>query len=274
MKKPTFASFAAALLLVGTCANSLALEPHESDPAGPSGSNATFETLTIGGQTLRNVSVYGQTSDMIYLRHAGGLLGLRASELDQDTRRLLGYDLQENKGASDRGAFRFGRGDAGDPVEDLAISIGWGSDPFSSLESGMLAGLGLAMLAISAMVGLLIHLLVSFLLRMICRKAGSEPGLMIWLPFLQVFPLLKAAGMSRRWPFAIVGLSVIGTLLAGVSIELALLISLSSSLLALGLWIAWSIKICVARGKNPAWAVLLLLPGFNLVGLIYLAASE
>src|SRR6267378_1299188 len=43
---------------------------------------------------------------------------------------------------------------------------------------------------------LLIHLLFCYCCLLICQKAGQEPGMLIWLPILQVFPLLRAARMS------------------------------------------------------------------------------
>jgi hypothetical protein len=235
--------------------------------------SATFETVTIGGHTLRRATVFERTEEMVYLKHDGGLLGTRVAELDGNTRRLLGYDVPADPVVGE-GSLRLRRTSMEAQAEGMATRLGgwagWGSD----MEEGWGAGLGLLVMGVIVIVGLGVHLFLSGLLRMICRKADSVPGFMIWLPVLQVFPLLKAAGMSRRWPFAIFILSLLGAFLAGFSLELALLISLCSSLLGLGLGIAWSIKICLARGKSPIWAVFLLLPGLNLVGLVYLAASE
>jgi hypothetical protein len=235
--------------------------------------NATFETLTIGGHTLHRATVFERTADMVYLKHDGGLLGTRVAELDGTTRRLLGYDVPADAIVADRSA-RFGRGNWEAQAEEMTAAMGGWANLGPAMEEVWGVGLGRWVLSMMIVVGLVVHLVISGLLRMICHKAGSAPGLMIWLPVLQVFPLLKAAGMSRRWPFAIVILSLLGILLAGSSFELALLISLCSSLLGLGLGIAWSIKICLARGKSPIWAVALLLPGLNFVGLVYLAASE
>jgi hypothetical protein len=235
--------------------------------------HATFETLTIGGHTLYRATVFERTADMVYLKHDGGLLGTRVAELDGTTRRLLGYDVPADAIIAERSP-RFGRGNWEAQAEEMTAAMGGWANLGSAMEEGRGVGLGLWVLGVMVVVGLVVHLFISGLLCMICRKADSAPGFMIWLPVLQVFPLLKAAGMSRRWPFAIVILSLLGTFLAGFSFELALLISLCSSLLGLGLWIAWSIKICLARGKSPIWAVALLLPGLNFVGLVYLAASE
>lgn len=229
----------------------------------------TFETLTVSGQVLRRATVFERAPDMVFLKHDGGLMGVRVADMDEETRWLLGYELKSNEAAAE-GSFRRGRDKAG---EMGAMMRGWAM-PGMDRQEGWAAGIGLVVVGMVGFIALLGHLLVSYLLRMICQKANCSPGFMIWLPVLQVFPLLQAAGMSRRWPFAIVALSLIGILLMGISLELALLISMCSSLLGLGLSIAWSIKICIARGKSPGWAVFLLLPGLNFIGLVYLAASE
>jgi hypothetical protein len=234
----------------------------------------TFETLTVGERTFTGVTVWEQTAEMVYLKHKGGLVGIRVGELDLNTRILLGYEPVTGAEGSLRSGKWSGKDAFGGGAEAFGAALGRLSDSGTPFDPEFAAGFGLAVLGIIFLVGLIVHLLVSYLLRMICRKAGSTPGFLIWLPMFQVFPLLKAAGMSNAWPLGVIALSLAGALSAGTSIELGLLISLSSSLLALGIWIAWSIRICLARGKHPAWAVLLLLPGFNFLGLIYLAASE
>jgi hypothetical protein len=211
---------------------------------------------------------------MVYLKHVGGLVGIRVTELDLNTRILLGYEPVTGTERSQRTGKWFGKGALGGGADAFGAALDRLSESGAPFDPQLTAGFGLAVLGIVLLVGLIIHLLVSYLLRMICRKAGSTPGFLIWLPIFQVFPLLKAARMSNAWPLGVIGLSLAGVLSAGMSVELGLLVSLSSSLLALGIWIAWSIRICIARGKHPAWAVLLLLPGFNFLGLIYLAASE
>jgi hypothetical protein len=269
MKITFMAVLAWAVLTVGVVSAQVEAAEDADAPRADSGT-ATFKTLTFGGRTLRNVTVSERTSSMVYLKHEGGLLGIRVTELDPEARQALGYEAESDMTRSARAGLREGLGNQAD--EWAAAMNRWPErTPFAG-ELG--TGLGLFIFGIAGLIGLGVHLLVSFLLRMICRKADAEPGFLIWVPILQIFPLLKAARMSQRWPLAIVGLSLMGILLAGFSIELALLVSVSSSLLAMGLWIAWSIKICLARGKHPVWAVCLLLPGLNFVGLVYLAAAE
>ena len=62
-------------------------------------------------------------------------------------------------------------------------------------EPGRDAGL---MLEVAAAL-LAIYLFHCLCCSRICKKAGSEPGILVWIPVLQLFPLLRAAGMSGWW---------------------------------------------------------------------------
>jgi apolipoprotein N-acyltransferase len=86
---------------------------------------------------------------------------------------------------------------------------------------------------------------------LICRKAGHPAGLLVWLPALQIFPLLRAAGMSGWWFLAyfVPVLNVVPVIL-------------------------WPLKIAKARGKSVWVGVLLLLPATNLFAFLYLAFSD
>ena len=46
---------------------------------------------------------------------------------------------------------------------------------------------------------LLLYLFHCYCCMLICRKTGKPPGVLVWLPVLQLFPLLRAAGMSAWW---------------------------------------------------------------------------
>ena len=84
----------------------------------------------------------------------------------------------------------------------------------------------------------------------ICTKTGHAPGILIWVPILQLLPLLRAAAMKPIWflAFLIPGLNLLA-------------------------YVVWSFKIAKARSKGPGVALLLLLPILNLIGLAYLGFS-
>src|SRR5207249_4676934 len=52
---------------------------------------------------------------------------------------------------------------------------------------GILAGLGV------------LYLFACYCAMLVCKKVGQEPGVLVWIPILQVFPMLRAAGMSGWW---------------------------------------------------------------------------
>lgn len=147
--------------------------------------------------------------------------------------------------------------------------------PALELTSGLLA---LAVL-------LVFHLFFSFCLKLICVKAGSEPGFAVWLPGLQVIPALRAAGMSLLWLLpTVLCLVVVLSLplvsrfdspaLAGVVFSVVLVWLAVTLILNWLAQIIWCFKITSARGKSILVAILLLLPVLNVLAFLYLAFSS
>jgi len=93
-----------------------------------------------------------------------------------------------------------------------------------------------------------LYLFHSYCCLSICRKCGCEPGAAVWIPLLQIFPLLKAASMSPWWfvCFLVPGINLIAQ-------------------------IVWFIKISQARGKGLGLAMLLIFPLTNPFAALYLA---
>jgi uncharacterized membrane protein YhaH (DUF805 family) len=86
---------------------------------------------------------------------------------------------------------------------------------------------------------------------LICQKTGNPPGVLVWLPVLQLFPLLRAAGMSGWW-FLAYFVPVLN-MVAGI---------------------LWCFTIAKARGKSAWVGLFLLLPVTNLFAFLYLAFSN
>jgi hypothetical protein len=95
-----------------------------------------------------------------------------------------------------------------------------------------------------AVLGLL-YLFFCYCSMLICKKTGQEPGVLVWIPIIQTFPLLKAAGMSAWW-FLLVPVATI----------------------------CWCVKICRARGKSSWLGLFLLLPVTNVFTYLYLAFAD
>ena len=98
---------------------------------------------------------------------------------------------------------------------------------------------------------LVVWLLGCYCLKRICEKCGAEPGILIWIPIFNLFPMLQAAGLSG-W------------------LILLFFVPLVNFVMALVMWV----KICQARGKSALLVILLFVPFLNLLFIPYLAFSE
>ncbi len=194
-----------------------------------------------------NVTVTLRTPRDVHIRHDRGIGNIDLVDLDDETKEALGYEVESKDDAASGG------GAVGMPAEWLDAlqragsgQLADGQLPFempTAVSSGLLVGV--------LVVGLVFHLFFSYCARLICIKTGNEPGIMVWLPVLQIFPLFRAAGMSGWW---FLGMFV--------------------PVLNLVVQILWCINIVKARGKHVIWAILLILPLTNLVAFIYLAFSD
>jgi hypothetical protein len=255
--------------LVALCAT-LSFLGRAATPAGPAevaaaleaaGGEVTelrrFDAFTVWGETFTNVIVLSSSSaSNIFLRHERGLAGFSVKNLDNPTLRRLGVEV------------------ASVPVEEPRMPTG---------ELVAVAGIvnpsGLMTWVVVTLGGLVLlgggfYVYTCYVLRLICVKAQAQPGIAIWLPFLQLMPLLRAAKMSRWW---MVGLGVFSAGCGYAQVQwpgFALAFDAASALSGLALWGVWAVRICQARQKHLGVAFLLLLPGVNYLALLYLAASR
>ena len=108
---------------------------------------------------------------------------------------------------------------------------------------------GAAVLFLGLLIGL--YAFVCHCLERICRKAGQQPGVLIWIPVAQSIPLLRVAQMPL-WTLVLLFVPIANLVL---------------------LFTVWA-KICSALGKSPWLVVLLLIPIANLGLIVYLAFGE
>ena len=204
-----------------------------------------FESLTVGIETYSNVTVTTKTRTDVFISHARGIANLKVRDLDEAAQLKLGYELPK-------------------PVEPLkkrlALPKSLSLDPVQMREMEekltgeareRLKTVGPAMIAAVAGVLLALHLLFCYLCRLVCIKANSPPGVLIWIPIAQLLPLLRAAGMSPVW-----------------------MVAMFLPLLNLVGAIVWAHNISKARGKGVWTTVGLCLPVFNIVAFLYLALSD
>jgi len=207
--------------------------------------------LKIGTDSFTNVTVYQMTSTDIFVRHERGFGNAKISNLDDPTLQLLGLKtimVAEKTGDSNApnavAVQKLKSALAAQDVKlppNLAAALGFVSKlkPTPQLLAGALTIMVIG------------YLFSCFVLKKVCVNAGSEPGVMIWLPILQAFPLLRAARIPAFW-FIIL-------LIPGLNLLAHIL---------------WSLRISRACGKGTLVGVLLILPVTNIFALLYLAFSS
>jgi hypothetical protein len=219
----------------------------------------SFDVIQIGTRAYTNVTVTTKAKNYIFIVHAAGMASLKVSELPPDVRERLGYaSASASKTMTNAAAVWVKKEIAKLDVPRIKefrnqIEQNWRSRSTSRLASMGLIGpkLNWMRLGIVLLPCVLVYLFCSYCCMLICRKTGHPPGFLIWLPLLQLLPMLRAAGMSRWW-----------------------LVAYFVPLLNFVPTILWPFKISKARGKSVWTGVLLLLPVINLFAFLYLAFSD
>jgi hypothetical protein len=211
-----------------------------------------FDKVQIGTTLYRNVTVTTKNKNYIFILHSAGMTNIKVSDLPPELLVELGYDNPAASQVKTNTTAAWARQILSKmevpQVQQLKEKAGGWLHlqqpnlrlPQLSQQALMLCGAGL----------LLFYLFHSFCCMLICKKSGSEPGALIWVPLLQLFPLLKAARMSAWW--------FLGFLLPGVNLVAQVL---------------WCFKITDARGKGFGVALLLILPISSPFAALYLAFS-
>ena len=223
-------------------------------PGAASAAEEKYDELQIGTHTYRNVTVTTRTTNYVFLVHSEGMSNLKYSELSPEDRHKLGFAdpvpppvktniakvwAKEALSKLDEPRLR--------DAKEQAVNL-WRNNYAKALEQ--LPPLTPKIIAIAAGVTLLVHLFWSFCVALICLKVDKPGGIMAWVPILQAFPMLNAAGMSGWW-FPV------------------LLIPIANIIPS----ILWCVNIVNARGKNGLLTFFLILPGTNLLAFLYLAFS-
>ena len=237
-------------LKIGLSLLSVGLAAFIFSPVSASAANEeTFDVLKVGTHTYKNVTVTTKQKDYIFIMHADGMNNIKVSELTPELREMLGYNAAseeaQKKSKSVPAWAKLAMAKVDMPqLKHLGSSImhPGGSDMRAFSHSSLfLPTLGIAFVS---------YLLFCYCCLLICRKTDNDPGLAVWLPVIQIFPLLKAANMPAGWFFAFL-------------IPVLNIVAL----------ITWSINISQARGKSGWVALFLLLPLTNFLAFLYLAFS-
>jgi hypothetical protein len=125
------------------------------------------------------------------------------------------------------------------------------SDNSNAVVGAGLAGLGLLVILVLICVGLALYLFYCFCYKRICEKCGVTPGVLVWIPIVQLVPLLQVAKMP-------------------VWMIILCFVPLANIVVFFMMWA----KICVARGRSGWLVLLFIVPIANLILVPYLAFSE
>ena len=214
----------------------------------------SFDQLQVGTQTYKNVTVTTKSKGYVFILHSTGMTNIRVSDLPDDVRVKLGYSEGIQKPKTNN-------------------STAWAKQTISKLETPEVKGmeqklatawhekapaaalnlppLTTKLIAIVTGLALVCWFFFCYCCMLICQKTGNDPTFLIFVPLLQIFPLLRAASMSPWWFFAgfVPGLNLVAQII-------------------------WFVKIVQARAKS-GWLVLwLLLPVTNFLAFLYLAFSN
>jgi len=222
--------------------------------AGQALAGEVLPLLQTKTDAYEKVTVISQTKTHIFIQHSRGVANVKLTDLDVPALTALGYKSTDDAVIAAAG---------GDPAVAAAMittnRLSAFATSFSSSMKGIVDGLApgeqLPKLSRGAIYGILggfaaTYLFFCYCSMLICKRTANKPGLLVWLPLLQFFPLLKAAGMSRWW-----------------------FLAFFVPILAPFANILWCLKIARACGKGILTAILLILPVTNIFTYIYLAFS-
>lgn len=214
-----------------------------------------FDTLQIGSHTYRNVTVTTKAKHYVFIIHAEGMTNLKVADLPGDVLEKLGYDNPNVPKVATNGPAVWAKQTVAKldtpeiKVVQEELKSKWNNSPAGSTFP--LPEIDKSFLMEIAGVLVVLYLFHCWCCMLVCKKAGSKPGILVWLPGLQLFPLLRAAKMSGWWFLAVFVpvLNVIGHIL-------------------------WCFKIADARGKTGLVGFFLFFPLTSALAFLYLAFSN
>ena len=223
----------------------------------------TFPLLQTKTGTYTNVTVTKRTKEWIFILHSAGVCNVKATDLPTDARIALGYEeapkvgpdgkLQAAPAAASAGGFAAKLPHINLKLSDVKkFAADWRAHR-KEKEAEIQAFFTANPMVISIILGIsaVVYVFLSICFWLICRKTHIAPGPLVWVPFLQLIPLLRAANMPRVWFFA-------------YFVPLINIIPI----------IMLSIRIVKSRGKSPWVAFLLVMPPTALFAFLYLALSR
>lgn len=204
-------------------------------------------------ETYKNVTLVSHNATHVFVQHSRGMATLKVGDLDKEALIGLGVLPPEEIVAAAEGTTESTEAiaDVSALQQSFKESLA-GSPP--TLDAHQLVQLKEEVKKILPIVGavlLVFHLFFSLCCMLICKKTGMQPGILVWLPVLQLIPLIRASGMSGWW--------FLGWFVPILNIVAQIL---------------WCINICKARGKGMFATFCLIFPLTHPLAFLYLAFSS
>jgi hypothetical protein len=232
------------------------------------GREEKFKVLQTRTRSYTNVTVTTRANSYIFILHSGGMENVQLAELPPEVLQKLGYAVDPRKmhSASAPAQTTVGVRHAESALSAQSV----GGQPRGRPAWMRSAGTVLLVLLGGCFAVWFFH---CYCLRLICSKTGSEPGLLIWVPYLQIIPMVRAAGMQYSWLWLFYAPWMGGYFLRHnpdmAQMPAMVLMVLITCLLVQGVaWVVWCFKIVKAREKSPWVAALLLSPMICVVAFV------
>lgn len=211
----------------------------------------TFDVLQVGTQVYTNVTVTTKSKSYVFILHSKGMTNVRVADLSPELQLKLGYTPPED---TKQKATAF----AGKTVQKLETAqVKEIEEKVTQVwkEKSAAANLHLPVITTQLLLaagGLVLglYLFGCYCCMLVCQKAGTEPGILVFLPVLQGIPLLRAAGMSGWW-----------------------LLGFFVPVLGFVVHVLWCVKMAEVRQKGWVLILSLILPVTNVFAFLYLAFS-
>jgi hypothetical protein len=240
-----------ALLLLLFCTSAIA-KPGQISMGS---TEETFPLLQTKTGAYTNVTVTKKTKDWVFILHSQGVCNVKVSDLSTNARIALGYEevLKDGEVASvakSHDGFAQLSNLKLEKVKQFAADWRVNRKEWEAQAQAFIAANPIIICTILGIVGV-VYIFVSVCFWLICRKTHTAPGPLVWVPFLQLIPLMRAANMPRGWFFAY--------FVPVINIVAIILLS---------------INIVKSRGKSPWVAFLLIFLPTSLFAFLYLAFSR
>ena len=214
-----------------------------------------YPVLQVGTRTYTNVTVTTKAKKYVFIVHSGGMSSIKPSELPLAVQEELGYATAGGSRSTTNIAAVWAKREIAKvnapQVKELGKQLEQKWRERSATKLSVMGLAGSTLIVAVLIIALLIYLFHCYCFMLICRKTGKPPDILVWVPVVQLLPLLRAAGMSGWWFLAyfVPVLNIVAQVL-------------------------WCFNIAKARGKSVWVGVLLLVPFTGLFAFLYLAFSN